>query len=110
MTTKKETNQTTDLQVNTVLGLQTNYKKLAENHLAERFANNPEFKAEFIKTFSDLIFSQNDEMLRNWQKQDKTPLMQFLKQPKRERVLLKRGFIFPMKFSKKRLKKELRKK
>lgn len=63
MTTKKETNQTTDLQVNTVLGLQTNYKQLAENHLAERFSNNPEFKAEFIKTFSDLIFSQNDEML-----------------------------------------------
>ena len=63
MTTKKETNKTTDLQVNTVLGLQTNYKRLAENHLAERFSNNPEFKAEFIKTFSDLIFSQNDEML-----------------------------------------------
>ena len=37
MTTKKETNKTTDLQVNTVLGLQTNYKQLAENHLAERF-------------------------------------------------------------------------
>lgn len=63
MKTEKEKNQTTDLQVNTVLGLQTNYKKLAENHLAERFSNNPEFKAEFIKTFSDLIFSQNDEML-----------------------------------------------
>ena len=27
MTTKKETNKTTDLQVNTVLGLQTNYKR-----------------------------------------------------------------------------------
>lgn len=61
MTTEKKS--TTDLQVNTVLGLQTNYKQLAENHLAERFSNNPEFKAEFIKTFSDLIFSQNDEML-----------------------------------------------
>ncbi len=62
MTTEKKST-TTDLQVNTVLGLQTNYKQLAENHLAERFSNNPEFKAEFIKTFSDLIFSQNDEML-----------------------------------------------
>ena len=62
MTTEKKST-TTDLQVNTVLGLQTNYKRLAENHLAERFSNNPEFKAEFIKTFSDLIFSQNDEML-----------------------------------------------
>lgn len=75
MTTKKETNQTTDLQVNTVLGLQTNYKKLAENHLAERFANNPEFKAEFIKTFSDLIFSQNDEMLEKLAKTRQNTLL-----------------------------------
>lgn len=75
MTTKKETNQTTDLQVNTVLGLQTNYKKLAENHLAERFSNNPEFKAEFIKTFSDLIFSQNDEMLEKLAKTRQNTLL-----------------------------------
>jgi hypothetical protein len=75
MTTKKETNQTTDLQVNTVLGLQTNYKKLAENHLTERFANNPEFKAEFIKTFSDLIFSQNDEMLEKLAKTRQNTLL-----------------------------------
>ena len=75
MTTKKETNKTTDLQVNTVLGLQTNYKKLAENHLAERFSNNPEFKAEFIKTFSDLIFSQNDEMLEKLAKTRQNTLL-----------------------------------
>lgn len=75
MTTKKETNQTTDLQVNTVLGLQTNYKQLAENHLAERFSNNPEFKAEFIKTFSDLIFSQNDEMLEKLAKTRQNTLL-----------------------------------
>ena len=72
-TEKKST--TTDLQVNTVLGLQTNYKKLAENHLAERFANNPEFKAEFIKTFSDLIFSQNDEMLEKLAKTRQNTLL-----------------------------------
>ena len=75
MTTKKEPNKTTDLQVNTVLGLQTNYKKLAENHLAERFSNNPEFKAEFIKTFSDLIFSQNDEMLEKLTKTRQNTLL-----------------------------------
>ncbi len=72
-TEKKST--TTDLQVNTVLGLQTNYKKLAENHLAERFSNNPEFKAEFIKTFSDLIFSQNDEMLEKLAKTRQNTLL-----------------------------------
>ena len=75
MITKKETNKTTDLQVNTVLGLQTNYKQLAENHLAERFSNNPEFKAEFIKTFSDLIFSQNDEMLEKLAKTRQNTLL-----------------------------------
>lgn len=74
MTTEKEKNSTA-LQVNTVLGLQTNYKKLAENHLAERFSNNPEFKAEFIKTFSDLIFSQNDEMLEKLAKTRQNTLL-----------------------------------
>ena len=63
------------MQVNTVLGLQTNYKQLAENHLAERFSNNPEFKAEFIKTFSDLIFSQNDEMLEKLAKTRQNTLL-----------------------------------
>lgn len=74
MTTEKKPT-TTDLQVNTVLGLQTNYKRLAENHLAERFSNNPEFKAEFIKTFSDLIFSQNDEMLEKLAKTRQNTLL-----------------------------------
>ena len=74
MTTEKKS-KTTDLQVNTVLGLQTNYKQLAENHLAERFSNNPEFKAEFIKTFSDLIFSQNDEMLEKLAKTRQNTLL-----------------------------------
>jgi len=74
MTTEKKST-TTDLQVNTVLGLQTNYKQLAENHLAERFSNNPEFKAEFIKTFSDLIFSQNDEMLEKLAKTRQNTLL-----------------------------------
>lgn len=74
MTTEKKST-TTDLQVNTVLGLQTNYKRLAENHLAERFSNNPEFKAEFIKTFSDLIFSQNDEMLEKLTKTRQNTLL-----------------------------------
>ena len=74
MTTEKKST-TTDLQVNAVLGLQTNYKQLAENHLAERFVNNPEFKAEFIKTFSDLIFSQSDEMLEKLAKTRQNTLL-----------------------------------
>jgi hypothetical protein len=33
-----------------------------------RAANNPEFQERFIKTFSDLVFSQNEEMLEKLQK------------------------------------------
>lgn len=43
--------------------LQTAFVTMSESHLKLRASDNPEFKKEFIKTFSDLIFSQNDEML-----------------------------------------------
>ena len=62
MTTERKS-RTKDLQLNTVLGLNELQKRLAENHLAERFSNNPEFKAEFIKTFSDGYFHK---MMRCW--------------------------------------------
>lgn len=51
-----------ELVLKSVSDLQANYKKLAENHLLQRFSDNPEFHKEFLKTFSDLVFSQNDEM------------------------------------------------
>lgn len=51
-----------EIQLKSISDLQNNYKKLADSHLQIRFADNPEFKREFVKTFSDLVFSQNDEM------------------------------------------------
>ena len=43
--------------------LQTEFEVVAKKHLQIRAANNPEFQEKFIKTFSDLVFSQSDEML-----------------------------------------------
>lgn len=43
--------------------LQKNYSKIAEHYLEARLTNNEEFKANFAKTFGDLIFSQTPEML-----------------------------------------------
>lgn len=69
MTKKTDETQTSnELQINSVLDLQTNFKALAENHLKQRFSDSPEFKKEFIKTFSDLIFSQDEEMLEKLSK------------------------------------------
>ena len=51
------------LQIATGTDLQLNFKKMSESHLQMRFSDNPEFQKNFVKTFSDLIFSQNDEML-----------------------------------------------
>ena len=56
MDTKTTKNTKTDLQISSILDLQTNYKEVAEQHLALRFADNAEFKKAFVKTFSDLIF------------------------------------------------------
>lgn len=48
--------------------LETQFIELSKKHLAMRAADNPEFHEKFIKTFSDLVFSQNDEMLEKLQK------------------------------------------
>ncbi len=61
--TKEKEKATTDLQINSVTDLQVNYKQMADQHLSMRFANNPEFKSKFLKTFSDLVFSQNEDVL-----------------------------------------------
>lgn len=71
----KEKNITTDLQISDITDLQTNYKELADEHLAIRFANNPEFKSKFIKTFSDLVFSQNEDVLELLPKMKKNSLL-----------------------------------
>lgn len=73
--TTKNTNTGKDMQIKSVLDLQTNYKQLAEHHLAQRFVDSPEFKKEFIKTFSDLIFSQNEEMLEKLTKSKPNTLL-----------------------------------
>lgn len=43
--------------------LQQNYVALSNEHLKLRASDNKEFQKEFVKTFSDMIFSQSDEML-----------------------------------------------
>jgi hypothetical protein len=48
--------------------LETNFVELSKKHLVMRAANNPEFQERFIKTLSDLIFSQNEEMLEKLKK------------------------------------------
>lgn len=75
MKKEKEKNITTDLQISDITDLQTNYKEMADEHLAIRFANNPEFKSKFIKTFSDLVFSQNEDILELLPKMKKNSLL-----------------------------------
>jgi hypothetical protein len=52
----------------TALALQEDFKAISDTHLKMRGSDNPEFKIQFLKTFSDLIFSQNDEMLEKLSK------------------------------------------
>lgn len=75
MKKEKEKNITTDLQISDITDLQTNYKEMADEHLSIRFANNPEFKSKFIKTFSDLVFSQNEDVLELLPKMKKNSLL-----------------------------------
>lgn len=56
-------------------GLQRDFLQLSEQHLQLRASDNPEFKKAFIKTFSDLIFSQNDEMLEKLSKTKPSSLL-----------------------------------
>jgi hypothetical protein len=52
----------------TAIALQEDFKAISDTHLKMRGSDNPEFKIQFLKTFSDLIFSQNDEMLEKLSK------------------------------------------
>lgn len=55
--------------------LQKNYKQIAENHLAQRFADSPEFEKAFLKTFSDMVFSQNADQLEILSKMNQNTLL-----------------------------------
>ena len=81
-----------------MLGLQTNYKQLADAHLAQRFADNPEFKKNFLKTFSDLIFSQDEEMLEKLSKTRQNTLLNSIFKGNRSRGKFceKRGIIYSL--------------
>jgi recombinational DNA repair protein RecT len=72
---KEKNNSNVELTINSITDLQNNYKKLAENHLQLRFSDNPEFQKEFIKTFSDLVFSQDEEMLEKLSKTRQNTLL-----------------------------------
>lgn len=61
MTKEKSTGM--EIALKTVTDLQANYKDAAKNYMQIRFADNPEFQKKFIKTFSDMVFSQSEEML-----------------------------------------------
>lgn len=52
----------------TAIALQENFKTMSETHLKMRGSDNPEFKIQFMKTFSDMVFSQNDDMLEKLSK------------------------------------------
>lgn len=51
-----------------VENLELQFIELSKKHLGLRGSNNPEFETKFLKTFSDLVFSQNDEMLEKLNK------------------------------------------
>lgn len=66
---------TKELSLKTVTDLQMNFKQVANDHLQLRFSDNPEFQKNFIKTFSDMVFSQSDEMLDTLTKMKKNTLL-----------------------------------
>lgn len=66
---------TKELSLKTVTDLQMNFKQVANEHLQLRFSDNPEFQKNFIKTFSDMVFSQSDEMLETLTKMKKNTLL-----------------------------------
>lgn len=65
----------TDLEISKAGGLQVNFKALGQEYLSRRFSDNPEFQKNFLKTFSDLVFSQDEEMLEKLEKTRKNTLL-----------------------------------
>lgn len=50
------------INISNMTDLQQNFGKYTQAYLQSRMSNNPEFEAQFKKTFGDLIFSQSEEM------------------------------------------------
>ncbi|HBD93216.1 MAG TPA: hypothetical protein DC057_03495 [Spirochaetia bacterium] len=66
---------TTLKKIETAGDLQNGFIELSNEHLKLRASDNKEFQKEFVKTFSDLIFSQNDEMLEKLSKTKQNSLL-----------------------------------
>lgn len=60
---------------NSALDLKLNFKEMAKNHLQMRFADSPEFEKNFIKTFSDLVFSANSEQMEDLTRMNQNTLL-----------------------------------
>lgn len=71
---EQKTGKTELMQV-TQKALQANYSQVADNYLAARGADSAEFRKEFHKTFSDLLFSQTDDNLRMLESTRKNSLL-----------------------------------
>lgn len=71
----KEKSTGTGIALKTVTDLQANYRDAAKNYMQIRFADNPEFQKQFIKTFSDMVFSQSEEMLETLAKMKQNTLL-----------------------------------
>ncbi len=71
----KEKSTGAGITLKTVTDLQTNYKDAAKNYMQIRFADNPEFQKKFIKTFSDMVFSQSEEELETLAKMKQNALL-----------------------------------
>ena len=59
----------------TLANIETQFVEIASNHLLARKSDNPEFKAKFIKTFSDMVFSQTAEGLEKLKKSNPNSLL-----------------------------------
>src|SRR5678815_4723172 len=66
---------TKELSLKTVTDLQMNFKQVAHDHLQLRFSDNPEFQKNFIKTFSDMVFSMDEEKLEELTKMRRNSLL-----------------------------------
>lgn len=54
---------TNEITLKSVSDLQQNYKVASEVYLSSRFSDNPEFQKQFVKTFSDMVFSMEEQQL-----------------------------------------------
>jgi len=58
-----------------LLNIETQFVEIASQHLLARKSDNPEFKAKFIKVFSDMVFSQTADGLEKLKKSNPNSLL-----------------------------------